>query len=123
MYDISNTKYMLRRVRLWNAAMNGDVNEFLYQINRFQRESNVSTSLKEYVNSRNEANGHNALTSACIGGHLSIIKYLIYYGANIYYQDKRKMTPLHHLAIHGHGSCIKFILLICNGKEKQKEGR
>ena len=112
---------MLRRVRLWNAAMNGDVNEFLYQINRFQRESNVSTSLKEYINSRNEANGHNALTSACIGGHLSIIKYLIYYGANIYYQDKRKMTPLHHLAIHGHGSCIKFILLICNGKEKQKE--
>ena len=76
MYDISNTKYMLRRVRLWNAAMNGDVNEFLYQINRFQRESNVSTSLKEYINSRNEANGHNALTSACIGGHLSIIKYL-----------------------------------------------
>ena len=31
------------------------------------------------------------------------------------------MTPLHHLAIHGHGSCIKFILLICKSRDRQIE--
>ena len=120
MYNLDTTKYMLHRVRLWNAAMNGDVGELLHQIERFQRDGG-SSSLKMFVNSRNDANGHTALISACIGGHLSIIKYLIYYGGNIFYQDKRRMTPLHHLAIHGHGSCIKFILLICKSRDNQNE--
>jgi hypothetical protein len=120
MYNLDTTKYMLQRIRLWNAAMNGDVGELLHQIDRFQRDGGAS-SLKMFVNSRNDANGHTALISACIGGHLSIIKYLIYYGGNIYYQDKRRMTPLHHLAIHGHGSCIKFILLICKSRDRQNE--
>ena len=120
MYNLDTTKCMLQRIRLWNAAMNGDVGELLHQIERFQRDGGSST-LKMFVNSRNDANGHTALISACIGGHLSIIKYLIYYGSNIYYQDKRRMTPLHHLAIHGHGSCIKFILLICKSRDRQIE--
>ena len=88
MYNLDTTKCMLQRIRLWNAAMNGDVGELLHQIERFQRDGGSST-LKMFVNSRNDANGHTALISACIGGHLSIIKYLIYYGSNIYYQDKR----------------------------------
>ena len=37
------------------------------------------------------------------------------------HQDLRQMTPLHHLAIHGHGSCIKFMLLICRSRAEQRE--
>ena len=112
---------MLRQVRLWNAVSNGDVGEFLYQVERYRRSGGSGASLKQYIDSRNEANGHTALTTACIGGHLSIMKYLIYYGANMEHQDLRQMTPLHHLAIHGHGSCIKFMLLICRSRAEQRE--
>ena len=37
------------------------------------------------------------------------------------HQDLRQMTPLHHLAIHGHGSCIKFMLLICRSRAEQRD--
>ena len=112
---------MLRQVRLWNSVSTGDLGEFLYQVERYRRSGGSGASLKQYIDSRNEANGHTALITACIGGHLSIMKYLIYYGANMEHQDLRQMTPLHHLAIHGHGSCIKFMLLICKSRGAQHE--
>lgn len=60
-------------------------------------------------------NGWNSLHSAAETGHLSIIRALVQYGADIFKQDRYGDTPRKLAQIHGNIECVKYL----HGLERQ----
>jgi len=54
-------------------------------------------------------NGWNSLHSAAETGHLSIIRALVQFGADIFKQDRYGDTPRKIAQIHGNTECIKYL--------------
>jgi len=54
-------------------------------------------------------NGWNSLHSAAETGHLSIIRALVQYGADIFKQDRYGDTPRKLAQIHGNTDCVKYL--------------
>ena len=112
---------MHHNIRLWNAAATGNIGEIRRQV-RLAKTYNRTReqSFPDFLSSSNTANGHTALVSASIGGHLPCMKLLIREGSSLDHTDKKGMTPLMHAAIHGRAGCVKLLLLSLGDSEKQK---
>jgi hypothetical protein len=112
---------MHHNIRLWNAAATGNIGEIRRQV-RLAKTYNRTReqSFPDFLSSSNTANGHTALVSASIGGHLPCMKLLIREGSSLDHTDKKGMTPLMHSAIHGRAGCVKLLLLSLGDSEKQK---
>lgn len=54
-------------------------------------------------------NGWNSLHSAAETGHMSIIRALVQYGADIFKQDRYGDTPRKLAQIHGNTECVKYL--------------
>lgn len=54
-------------------------------------------------------NGWSSLHSAAETGHLSIIRALVQYGADIFKQDRYGDTPRKIAQIHGNAECVKYL--------------
>jgi len=54
-------------------------------------------------------NGWNSLHSAAETGHLSIIRALVQYGADVFKQDRYGDTPRKLAQIHGNAECVKYL--------------
>jgi len=54
-------------------------------------------------------NGWSSLHSAAETGHLSIIRALVQYGADIFKQDRYGDTPRKLAQIHGNSECVKYL--------------
>ena len=62
------------------------------------------------LNAQTESNHDTALTLACAGGYVDLVKYLIDNGADIEHRDKKGFTPLILAAMAGHTSVCKLLL-------------
>eukprot|EP00741_Cyanophora_paradoxa_P021266 tig00021348_g20526.t1 len=87
------------KLDLWNSAMRGDL----------ETVRNILAGNAIGVHSV-DADGSTALFSACAGGHMHVLKYLLIMGADRNHQNKRGETPLMYALVHKRDTVTRYLV-------------